>query len=133
VTAHAIAADTLLGAAVLVVLASALGLLLMHDVYQKVHFVTPISLVAPILVAVAVTVQEGYREATGQTWLAVAILAVAAPFLCHATARAARIRECGDWRNHNRPRPAGPASDRQGSQPGGGADSGRADAAEDTL
>ena len=98
-TAHAVAADILLGAAVLVVLASALGLLLMQDVYRKAHFITPISLVAPILVAVAVTVQEGYREATGQTWLAVAVLAVAGPFLCHATVRAAHIREHGDWRN----------------------------------
>jgi multisubunit Na+/H+ antiporter MnhG subunit len=93
------AADVLLGAAVLVVWASSLGLLIMRGVYRKAHFVTPMSLVGPVLVALAVTVQAGYHEATGQTWMAVAILSVASPILCHATVRAARIRERGDWRN----------------------------------
>jgi multisubunit Na+/H+ antiporter MnhG subunit len=99
VTARTIVADVFLVAAVLIVWGAALGLLLMRGVYRKTHFVTPISLVAPILVAVAVTVQAGYHEATAQTWLAVGILCVAGPILCHATVRAARIREEGDWRN----------------------------------
>jgi multisubunit Na+/H+ antiporter MnhG subunit len=109
VTAQTAVADVLLAVAVGVVLTSSLGVLLMRDVYRKTHFVTPISLVAPILVAVAVTVQQGHDEATAQTWLAVAILAVAGPILCHATIRAARIREHGDWRG---PDGAGSMEDR---------------------
>ncbi|MHB1987228.1 MAG: cation:proton antiporter [Acidimicrobiales bacterium] len=98
VTAQTVASDVLLGLAVLIVIASSLGVLLMRDVYQKLHFVTPISLVAPILVALAVTVTEGYHENTGQTWLALIFVVIASPFLSHATIRAARIRERGDWR-----------------------------------
>lgn len=97
-TGQAIAADVLLGAAVLLVLGASAGLLLMDDVYRKAHFLTPISLVAPILVAVAVTVRSGWQEATGQTWMAVGLVAIAGPILAHATVRAARIRERGDWR-----------------------------------
>jgi multicomponent Na+:H+ antiporter subunit G len=70
----------------------------MRDVYQKLHFVTPISLIAPALVAVAVLVQQGFSENTVETWLALLFLIVAGPFLTHATIRAARIRETGDWR-----------------------------------
>ena len=97
-TGRDIAADVLLGLAVAVVLISSLGVLVMRDVYQKLHFVTPISLIAPALVAVAVLVQQGYSENTVETWLALFFLFVASPFLTHATIRAARIRETGDWR-----------------------------------
>jgi multicomponent Na+:H+ antiporter subunit G len=97
-TGRDVAADVLLGLAVAVVLISSLGVLVMRDVYQKLHFVTPISLIAPALVAVAVLVQQGYSENTVETWLALFFLFVASPFLTHATIRAARIRETGDWR-----------------------------------
>lgn len=94
-----ILADVCLGAAVLVVVASAVGVLVMRDVYQKLHFLTPISIVAPLLVAAAVTLREGWHANTGQTWLAVALVCVASPILGHATMRAARVRDRGDWRD----------------------------------
>lgn len=97
-TGRDVAADVLLGLAVSVVLISSLGVLVMRDVYQKPHLVTPISLIAPALVAVAVLVQQGYSENTVETWLALLFLFVAGPFLTHATIRAARIRETEDWR-----------------------------------
>lgn len=90
--------DVLLLLAVVLVLASSLGVLVMRDVYQKLHFVTPAGLVAPVLVALAVLVQQGYSENTVETWLALLFLVIAGPFLTHATIRAARIRETGDWR-----------------------------------
>jgi multisubunit Na+/H+ antiporter MnhG subunit len=99
-TGRDVAADALLGLAVSVVLLSSLGVLVMRDVYQKLHFVTPISLIAPALVAVAVLVQQGYSENTAETCLAL-FLFVSGPFLTHATIRAARIREVGDWRLRN--------------------------------
>jgi multicomponent Na+:H+ antiporter subunit G len=98
-------ADVLLGLAVVVVLTSSLGVLVMPDVYQKLHFVTPVGLIAPILVAVAVLVQQGFSENTVQTWLALLFLVIAGPFLTHATIRAARIRETGDWRIAERKTP----------------------------
>jgi multicomponent Na+:H+ antiporter subunit G len=100
-TGRDVAADVLLGLAVAVVLMSSLGVLVMRDVYQKLHFVTPVSLIAPALVAVAVLVQQGFSENTVETWLALLFLVVAGPFLTHATIRAARIRETGDWRRRS--------------------------------
>ena len=91
-------ADVLLGLAVAVVLASALGILVMRGVYRKLHFVTPAALVAPALVALAVFVRQGLDENTGETLLALLFMVIAGPYLTHATIRAARIRERGDWR-----------------------------------
>jgi multisubunit Na+/H+ antiporter MnhG subunit len=98
VSGREILADVLLGLAVAVVLGSAVGVLVMRDVYQKLHYVTPATLVAPVLVGLAVLAQSGFTENTAETWLAVVFIAAAGPFLSHATIRAARIREKGDWR-----------------------------------
>jgi multisubunit Na+/H+ antiporter MnhG subunit len=93
--ARAVIVDVLLGLAVAVVLISAAGVLLMRDAYQKVHYVTPISVVAPVLIALAVGVQSGWTISTGQSWLVVAVMVIASPFLAHATVRAIWIREHG--------------------------------------
>ena len=90
--------DILLGLAVLVVLGASLGVLLMRDAYQKLHFVTPAALVAPVLVALAVLVQAGLVEKSGETCLALVVMVIAGPYLSHATMRAIRVRERGDWR-----------------------------------
>ena len=90
--------DILLGLAVLIVVASAFGVLAMRDAYQKLHFVTPAALVAPALVALAVLVQHGAYENTGESFLALFFMIIAGPFISHATIRAIRVREKGDWR-----------------------------------
>jgi multisubunit Na+/H+ antiporter MnhG subunit len=95
--------DVLLALAVLTVAASALGIAIMPDSYAKLHYVTPAAVVAPVLVALAVFVTEGLDENTGETVLALVFLIAAAPFLSHATIRAIRVREKGDWREHSEP------------------------------
>ena len=90
--------DILLGLAVLIVLTSAVGVVVMRDAYAKLHFVTPAGLVAPALVALAVMVQHGVYENTGETFLALFFMIIAGPFISHATIRAIRVREKGDWR-----------------------------------
>lgn len=90
--------DILLGLAVLIVVASAIGVLAMRDAYQKLHFVTPAALVAPALVALALMVQHGVYEMTGEAFLALFFMIIAGPFVSHATMRAIRVREKGDWR-----------------------------------
>lgn len=97
-----ILSDVLLGLAVLLVLACSLGVLVMRDTYQRLHFVGPISLVAPLLVGLAVTVTSGWHEATAESWLAIGIVVVSAPFLAHASMRAARLHAEGDWRQPSR-------------------------------
>ena len=96
-TARTLVADVLLGMAVLVVLASSVGILVMRDVYDKLHYVTPLALVAPVIVGLAILVQSGWSVNSLQTWLAIALMVIGTPFLSHATVRAARIRESGDW------------------------------------
>ncbi|MGH9068181.1 MAG: cation:proton antiporter [Acidimicrobiales bacterium] len=93
-----VVADVLLGLAVAVVLASSVGVLVMRDTYQKLHFVGPAAVVAPVLVALAVLVHQGYSQNTTETWLTLLFVVIAGPVLAHATARAAHIREHGDWR-----------------------------------
>jgi multisubunit Na+/H+ antiporter MnhG subunit len=110
VIARQIIADVLLGLAAALVLASSAGLLLMRDAYAKLHYVTPIALVAPLLVGLAVLAQSGLTQDTMETWLAVLFLVIAGPFLAHATVRAARIREQGDWRGGDT---GGPDGDRE--------------------
>ena len=93
-----IGADVLLGLAVAVVISASVGVLVMRDPYQKLHFVTPAALIAPILVTLAVLVRMGLTENTAETCVALGFMVIAGPFLSHATVRAIRIREKGDWR-----------------------------------
>jgi multisubunit Na+/H+ antiporter MnhG subunit len=98
VSGREIVADCLLGLAVAIVLASSVGILVMRDAYQKLHYVTPAALVAPVIVGLAVLAQSGLTLDTVETGLALVFVVIAGPFLSHATIRAARIRQTGDWR-----------------------------------
>ena len=92
-TAQGIVADVLLGLAVVLVLASSAGILVMRDVYRKLHFVTPVALVAPVLVVLAVFIRSGLSENTGESLVALVFLLVAGPYLTHATVRAIRAHD----------------------------------------
>ena len=65
-----VVSDILLGLAVVIVLGASAGVLVMRDACQKLHFVTPAALVAPVLVALAIFVQAGLYENTGETLVA---------------------------------------------------------------
>ncbi|HLN68582.1 MAG TPA: monovalent cation/H(+) antiporter subunit G [Streptosporangiaceae bacterium] len=93
-----IISDILLALAVMIVASASIGVLVMRDAYQKLHFVTPAALIAPFLVALAIFVQAGLYENTGETLVALLLMVIAGPFLSHATMRAIRVREKGDWR-----------------------------------
>ncbi len=95
---RAVAVDIFLGLVVAVAILSSIGVLVMRDAYQRLHYVTPMSLLAPISIGIAILIQSGWSSRSAQTWLAIGFMAIASPFLSHATIRAARIRETGDWR-----------------------------------
>jgi multisubunit Na+/H+ antiporter MnhG subunit len=96
--ARDVTVDVLLGLAVVVTAAASIGVLVMRDAFQKIHYVTPVSVVAPVLVALAVLVRSGLSNRSAVAWLTVLLLVLASPVLSHATIRAARIRIQGDWR-----------------------------------
>jgi multisubunit Na+/H+ antiporter MnhG subunit len=93
-----VVADALLALAVLTVAAAALGVAVMPDACARLHYVTPATVVAPVFVTLAIFVQEGLDENTGETVVALVFMIAAAPFLSHATIRAMRVRDRGDWR-----------------------------------
>ncbi|HEY1706178.1 MAG TPA: monovalent cation/H(+) antiporter subunit G [Trebonia sp.] len=97
--------DVLLALAVLTVAASALGVAVMKDAAARLHFVTPAAAVAPTLLALAIGVWQGLDENTGETFLALGFLVLAGPYLSHATIRAIRVRDHGDWRLDTPARP----------------------------
>jgi multisubunit Na+/H+ antiporter MnhG subunit len=45
-----------------------------------------------------VFVQAGLVESTGETLVALLFMIIAGPYLSHATIRAIRVRDQGDWR-----------------------------------
>ena len=104
--AREVVVDILLGLAALVVLGASVGIAVMPDAAAKLHFVTPATLVAPVLVMLAILAQGGLVENTGETVLALVFLVIGGPFLSHATIRAIRVRETGDWRHPPRGRGA---------------------------
>ena len=90
---------TLVGVGVVVQLLSVLGLLLARDAYDRLHFTGPASTIAPVAFALAVLVDEGpATQAAVKSVLTALTLIVLNGALVHATARAIRIREHGEWR-----------------------------------
>jgi multicomponent Na+:H+ antiporter subunit G len=93
----------LIGAGVLAVV-SVLGVALMPGVYNKLHYLAPVSVVGAGAIAAAIVVRELLNTRGIKALIVFGILAGLNPVLAHATARAARIREEGDWRIETSPR-----------------------------
>jgi multicomponent Na+:H+ antiporter subunit G len=101
-------AFTLLSLGGLVELLSIVGVLAMPHVYDRLHFLGPATTVGPILVAGAVLARESLSHQGIVAVLVALFLWVSGAVLTHATARAARVGELGDWRGEPRRRERGP-------------------------
>jgi multicomponent Na+:H+ antiporter subunit G len=80
-----------------VTLISCLGVLVMRNAYDRLHFTSPATTIAPLAIAAAVVVEERLSAAGIKALLIALVLLVTNPVLTHATARAGRIREFGEW------------------------------------
>jgi monovalent cation/proton antiporter MnhG/PhaG subunit len=96
-SAAELAVAVLLALGVAVTWLSCLGVLLMRDPYDRLHYTGPASALAPVLIAAAVVVEERLSAAGVKALLVALVLVTINPVLGHATARAARIREHGQW------------------------------------
>ncbi|HEX9107359.1 MAG TPA: monovalent cation/H(+) antiporter subunit G [Longimicrobiales bacterium] len=96
-TAGALAVDLLVGAAVLLTLASALGLAVMRDAYQRLHYIAPPATLSSALLTAALLLGEPQKQAGVKAFLVTALLTLMNGVVTHATARAARIRRHGRW------------------------------------
>jgi len=88
-----LAVGVLVALGVAVELACCLGVVAMRDVYDKLHFTGPATILGPLALAGAIVVQEGLNQAGIKAVLIAALLLVANPVLTHATGRALYIRQ----------------------------------------
>jgi monovalent cation/proton antiporter MnhG/PhaG subunit len=86
----------LLAAGVACELIACLGVAVMRNTYDRLHYVGPATL-GGVLIAGAIWVREGPSGIALKATIVAAFLLVASPALAHATARASRISELGDW------------------------------------
>ena len=98
-----IAAAVLVTVGVAVELACCVGVVVMRDVYDKLHFTGPATILGPLALAGAIVVEEGLNQAGIKALLIAALLLVANPVLTHATGRALYIRQ----RDHLEPEDSG--------------------------
>jgi monovalent cation/proton antiporter MnhG/PhaG subunit len=91
--AASIAVAVLLTFGVAVELACCLGLMLMEDAYDKLHYLGPAAIIGPLAIAIAVVIRESLSQAGIKALLTAGLLTIASPVLAHATARALYIRQ----------------------------------------
>jgi multisubunit Na+/H+ antiporter MnhG subunit len=66
--------------------------------FARLHYTGPATTLGALLVCGAVTVNEGSSQAGLKAIIVAALLVSTGPLIVHATARAARIRDLGEWR-----------------------------------
>jgi monovalent cation/proton antiporter MnhG/PhaG subunit len=88
-----LAVGVLVGFGVAVELVCCVGVVVMRDVYDKLHFTGPATILGPLALAGAIVVQEGLNQAGVKAVLIASLLLVANPVLTHATGRALYIRQ----------------------------------------
>ncbi len=93
---HVIATVLLIGGAVLEVLA-VLGVALMRDVYDRLHYVGLAGFGA-LLIGISILVRESWSLIGDKALATGVLLVLLSPVLVHTTVRSFRTRELGDWR-----------------------------------
>lgn len=74
-----------------------LGLCVMRDLYDRMHFVGLVSYGA-LLIAVAIVFRESFSLIGDKALLVGVVLVLSGPVLVHTTMRSMLARERGDWR-----------------------------------
>jgi multisubunit Na+/H+ antiporter MnhG subunit len=100
---RAVVAVILLIAGGLLELIAVLGICVMRDAYDRLHYVGLAGFGA-LLITVAVLVRESFSLIGDKALLVGVILVLTGPVLVQSTARSLLIRELGDWRKKARER-----------------------------
>ncbi len=93
---RAVIVDVLVAAGVLVLIVCALGVLVMPNAYDRLHYGSAAGW-GVALIAVAILVRESFSLVADKALATAAVAVACGPLLGHVTARAARIRERGAW------------------------------------
>ena len=100
---RAVAAVILLIAGGLLELIAVLGVCVMRDAYDRLHYVGLAGFGA-LLISVAIVVRESFSLIGDKALLVGVVLVLAGPVLLQTTVRSLLIRELGDWRKRARER-----------------------------
>ena len=93
-----VAVVVLLAVAVVTAVISVAGVAFMPGTFNKIHYLTPVSVGGSAAIAAAVIVREQLNTRGIKALIVLAILAALNPLIAHATIRAGRVRAHGDWR-----------------------------------
>jgi monovalent cation/proton antiporter MnhG/PhaG subunit len=80
-----------------VTLLSCVGVLVMPNVFDRLHYTAPATTLGAFAIALSIVVEEGWAAASVKAMVVFVLLVTTNPVLTHATARAARIRQFGHW------------------------------------
>jgi multicomponent Na+:H+ antiporter subunit G len=94
----AIAIDLLLAVSVLIMLLSVLGMWRMRDPYQRMHYISPPAAFTPLLISIAILLQNGLKPEFFKAIVITLVLIGMNTVVTHAAARAFRIAETRNWR-----------------------------------
>ena len=92
-----LAIDALLALGCLATILAAMGVLVMKDLYERLHYLSLPSDIAVWCFALAVVLDKHFSQAGIKAVLIAVVLFVMNAVLTHATARAARVRQFGRW------------------------------------
>ena len=95
--AATVAVEVLVWVAVLTCLICCLGIVLMKDFFERLHYMATVSTVATVALLIAIVIEQGWGEAAIKMSLIVMVLFLMNAVLTHATARAARVRDLSRW------------------------------------
>jgi len=101
-SASQVAVMVLLSICLLSTLICCLALVLVKNLYNRLHYLAPVTSLAILALLAAIVVQEGWGQAAFKTILILFVLCLVNAVLTHATARAARVRQLGHWLSNGR-------------------------------
>lgn len=93
----ALAIDVLLAASVLITVLSVLGMWRMRDPYQRMHYIAAPAFLTPLLIAIAILIQNGLKPEFFKAVVITFVLIGMNTVVTHAAARAFRISETKNW------------------------------------
>lgn len=95
-SAAGVISTVLLAVGVSLELLTVLGVSVMRDAYDRLHYVTAACL-GGLLIGVAVLVSQSFSLIGDKALVTGAVLAGTGPVTAHFTARSLRVRERGEW------------------------------------
>lgn len=90
--------DVLLAVGAGAALLSSLGVLMVRDFYDRLHYLGPVGSVGAGAIAASLLIAASFSTAGIKAVLAGALVVVSNAVLTHATARAGRVHQLGNWK-----------------------------------